>query len=98
MDKKGTMKLSVNWKVDIHFLVHPKLKTLLHGIQKSYINTDIEKLCFIQDPNERGTFSQVVETIERHLSEDELSLYQEMEEKYQTERANYYMQLVKNKT
>ena len=59
---------------------------------------DIKKLCFIEDPNERGTFSQVVETIERHLSEDELSSYQEMEEKYQTERSIYYMHLVKNKT
>ena len=59
---------------------------------------DIKKLCFIEDPNERGTFSQVVETIEHHLSKDELCLYQEMGEKYRTERANYYMQLGKNKT
>ena len=59
---------------------------------------DIKKLCFKEDPNERGTFSQVVETIEHHLSEDELSLYQKVEEKYQTERSNYYMQFAKNRT
>ena len=57
---------------------------------------DLSKLCFNEDPNERGTFSQVVSAIENHLSQEELSFYKEMEEKYKSERSNYYMQIGKN--
>ena len=57
---------------------------------------DISKLCFNEDPNERGTFSEVVSAIENHLSQGELSFYKEMEEKYKSECSDYYMQVGKN--
>ena len=58
---------------------------------------DVTELCFIEDPNERGTFSKVVAAIQAHLSEEELSLYREMEEKYKSERSDYYTRLGKHK-
>ena len=54
-------------------------------------------LCFINDPNKRGTFSHVVHAIEHHLSKDELSFYKKTEESYEVERANFYMKFGKNK-
>ena len=56
---------------------------------------DVTTLCFKDDPNERGTFSEVARDIEAHLSADELSFYKEMEEQYRSERSNYYNQFGK---
>ena len=62
-------------------------------VQRVY--EDVTELCFVQDPNERGTFSHVVSVIENHLSEEELSFYAGMQEKHKLERSDYYTRLGK---
>ena len=57
----------------------------------------VTSLCFQEDPNKRGTFCKVVDAIESHLGEEELSFYTEMEKKYKTERSDYYSRLVNRK-
>ena len=51
---------------------------------------NITILCFKEDPKERGTFCEVITAMESHLLAEELSFYTEMEEKYRTERSDYY--------
>lgn len=59
---------------------------------------DVTKLCFKEDPDERGTFYKVVRAIEFNLSAEELSFYNDMEGRYRSERCNYYMQFGKRQT
>ena len=54
---------------------------------------ELAKLCFIADPDDRATFSEVVQAIAKHLSTTELSRFERMDEEYQVTRTNNYLKL-----
>ena len=53
----------------------------------------VSKLCFIANPNERGTFSDVVKLIAEELKADELNFYNQIKEDYQHNCAKHYLNL-----
>ena len=58
----------------------------------------ISNLCFVADPNERGSFSDVVEILKEQLSQEESSFYDEMIESYKTKRCETYLRMNKSET
>ena len=70
------------FKSTITGLYHPSSRTVaaIKGIKSGQIN-EIE-ICFVADPNERGTFSDVVEILKEQLSQEEISFHDEMIENY----------------
>ena len=57
---------------------------------------EVTKLCFVEDPNDRATFSTVVKTIETNLSTEEMSFYEQLDKKYQSERCSNYLKFGKS--
>ena len=53
---------------------------------------EISKMCFVPDPMERASFSQVVELIEKELSQEEMIHYTQMSDRYLSTSANQYLQ------
>ena len=58
---------------------------------------DLSTVCFRQDPNERASFSCVVNMIEKDLTNEEKSVYQDLNSKYLDERAKKYIKLGQRK-
>ena len=58
------------------------------SVEQFYMN--ISEKCFIKDPNERSTFTEVVKIIEHELFEEEIQEYKVFQEKHETiHRSNY---------
>ena len=57
---------------------------------------ELSDMCFVTDPNERATFSKVVESIEKRLTGKEMLYYANIEEKYQSEYCNNYLKFGKS--
>ena len=55
----------------------------------------LSNACFVAVPTDRGTFSDVVEIIRKELSPDELLLYTQMKDNYQSTRTTNYLKLHK---
>ena len=53
----------------------------------------VSKLCFVANPDERGTFSDVVKLIAEELKEDELNFYNQIKENYKHNCAEHYLNL-----
>ena len=58
----------------------------------------LSNLCFVAGPNERGTFSDVVEILKEQLSKEEISFYDEMIESYKKKRCETYLRMNKSET
>ena len=50
-------------------------------------------MCFLEDPNERARFSDVITIVEKELTTEEKLYYENMYNKYQDERAKNYIKL-----
>ena len=61
--------------------------------QADELYDDVSEKCFRENPNERATFSEIIEIIEEKLTSDELLFYLKMNEKYQEERSSKYLKL-----
>ena len=57
---------------------------------------ELSKVCFLAEPDDRASFEDVTSIIEKQLTEDEISEYREMEDKYQNNRANNYLRIGQN--
>ena len=55
----------------------------------------ISKLCFVSDPQHRGSFCDVVNTLREELTNDELAFYDRMKETYESTRSDIYLRLNK---
>ena len=55
----------------------------------------ISRICFVSDPQHRGEFCDVVNTIKEELTEDELAFYDKMKETYESTRCDIYLKLNK---
>ena len=53
--------------------------------------TRITEKCFIEDPNERSTFTEIVKMIEKELSEKEIKEYRLFQEKHEAIHRNNYI-------
>ena len=53
----------------------------------------VAKLCFIANPNERGTFSDLVKLISEELTLEELCFYSQIKEDYKHNCAEHYLNL-----
>ena len=56
---------------------------------------NISKACFTEDPDDRANFSDVIKIIEKELTESEISKYEVIRKRYQSECGNHYLQLGK---
>ena len=54
---------------------------------------DVTKECFVENPKKRANFTKVAEIIKGYLSEKELSFFNKLELKYESERSAKYMKL-----
>ena len=54
---------------------------------------ELAKVCFIGDPDERATFSDVAKIIEKELSAKEMLNYERMTEEYQCSRMSNYLNI-----
>jgi serine/threonine protein kinase len=57
---------------------------------------DLSKICFVKEPDKRGTFKDVVSVIEQELSDAETLQYRELNETYQNERCRNYIKIGQN--
>ena len=55
----------------------------------------ISKLCFVSDPEHRGSFSDVVNTLRDELTNEELAFYDRMKDTYEYTRSDIYLRLNK---
>ena len=55
----------------------------------------ISKLCFVSDPQHRGSFSDVVNTLREELTNEELAFYDRMKDTYEYTRSDIYLRLNK---
>ena len=54
---------------------------------------NLSEICFKADPMERASFSEVLTRIEKELTEEEISLYEQMSEKYRSTLSSRYSRL-----
>ena len=52
---------------------------------------ELAKICYLEDPDKRSNFSEVVKVIENQLFKNELAQFERMEEEYQETRTNNYL-------
>ena len=57
------------------------------------IYESLSNICFIGDPNERGSFDEVVQIMENELTENEKMRYEELNIKYHDQRSHNYMNI-----
>ena len=57
---------------------------------------ELSSICFVKEPANRGTFSDVVTIIEKELSDGEKLQYKELNKKYQHERGTKYVKIGQN--
>lgn len=62
------------------------------------VYSSISQICFVQDPDERANFDDVVELLEGHLNEEEKSDYLDMIDTYESEYACNYHNFGNNTT
>lgn len=58
---------------------------------------ELSKVCFVENPNDRATFADVVKIIENELLVEEKFRYTEMDHRYQSTLAKDYQQIGKRK-
>ena len=56
----------------------------------------ISNECFLEDPERRASFSDVITILEEHLTSEEKTRYTEMNKCYQNPRANNYLRIGKS--
>ena len=54
---------------------------------------ELAKVCFLEDPEERANFSEVVKVIEKQLSKQEIAHFERTDEEYQCTRTNNYLKI-----
>ena len=54
---------------------------------------ELAKVCFLEDPEERASFSEVVKVIEKQLSKQEIAHFERTDEEYQCTRTNNYLKI-----
>ena len=57
------------------------------------IYESLSNICFIGDPNERGSFDEVVQIMENEFTENEKMRYEELNIKYHDQRGHNYMNI-----
>ena len=53
----------------------------------------ISEKCFVENPDERADFDEVIKLIEDHLFESEMSHYTQMIETYESDYASNYLEI-----
>ena len=66
------------------------------GCDPEEVYHELSNLCFVRKANERATFKEISESIEKWLTGKEMPYYANMEEKYQSEYCNIYLKFGKS--